>query len=215
MLFILTVLIGFAVLLVLILVKTRASPVYDDQVYAAPSPPTHYRSALRRLSSADQPRYLVPGDLVFKHAVRSHPSASTPGLKYQVDLAALTCTCPDHARRRGMFEGRDVRILCKHLTYSVARCLPRETTDLVQCLIGHGPIRYDLVQRTLSTGDVVVFGFAPTNDWIDVFARARRPGDPSGVATGRYERYSFNESEERWSYGRPAYPVREIKNMLG
>lgn len=91
------------------------------------------------------------------------PDRDNPTVTYQVNVARLSCTCPDFARRRQGFPSSDARRVCAHLYDKLYQTKVERALDpVVQLFIGYG--REMLMYRMLedALGRLIIgFPFGP------------------------------------------------------
>ena len=142
-------------------------------------------------------------------------SSSHPGTHYEVNLNALTCTCPNFVRLRQEVPPTSFGRMCKHLAARYRLLVPEgASTELILAILGAGHMKVDHRIARLASGGTVVLGFDPDREWCDVFARRRRAGERGGSYTGLFARYGFNLLERRWSYGDGPDGAREIRRLI-
>jgi hypothetical protein len=210
---------GIVVLLCVAWMARRSTQVGSPHVDSGPgrSPePSAVRSAeAARDARFEELRLLVPSFELRGPALRSVKSSYEPKIKYQVNLAELTCSCPDFVKRRNQFEGRDARRICKHIYQLLVteRAMANWDDLLTTFLKEHNPARR-LLQARLRSGKIIVIGRTPGAEWIDVYTHRRKKGERGGNFSGGYDRYGFNLQEKRWSFGRPPAAAGEIRELI-
>lgn len=144
--------------------------------------------------------------------VESH---TDKGTFYEVDVAALTCTCPLFQREAKVLPPRDIRLLCKHIVGRLRRAgLTSQLPEIQRVILGEeddpresssgysGSVHDDEHLSLLVPGPgEVVIGYREGSDWVNVYARRRKKKDGSGPFTGPLSRYGYNLFEDRWAYG--------------
>lgn len=214
----------WVIALVIVVIAIAAVRIACD----AGQPTTRQRSAPRDTVTRARPRQqvaprpiLTTASLTFslladaKTGLQSVKSRSTPGLRYQVDTAQVTCTCPDFVGRCTTFPANDFRRLCKHLADAMSPLIDWErSSNWGPVLLQNGRAKLHFVIGTLSSGAAVLIGSSPDDPWIDVYSRKRRRGDRGGVYTGDHDCFGFNVERNGWSFGNGPPGAREIRPML-
>jgi hypothetical protein len=193
--------VALALLLLLFRKKTGAQQV--EQFAGASAPPSSVNLAAGGADAVAIPP--AAGDAAVH-------STSEPGTTYQVDLATLTCSCEDHRKRRRQSPDRDVRRCCKHIgALLLERGIVRAEHELLQLILTaeHGTGGALTILRVLE--HPVVFSTSTTGEWSNVWTRGRK----SKGRPGRYQRYGWNEAEQRWSYGKAPPGAAKIVAALG
>lgn len=145
-----------------------------------------------------------------------HKAASTsqPGVKHDVDLTTLTCSCEGFQKHCIGYGPRDLRRVDRH----IARVLIwtkaiQEFDELTQVLLGYEKdprvassgfegCGADYIHKlTLSSGTDVVLSFSTNRPWVNVTTRRLKKTDTNDFYTGPYSRYGYNIVEDRWSFG--------------
>jgi hypothetical protein len=121
---------------------------------------------------------------------------------FTVDLQHHTCTCPDWVENRAAFPEGDYRRCCVHLLrafqnlaqeHESVRRDPLFTSFIEEQNRRNQGAEVDSVWRVVVVnGTRVLYGAAPTSEWVNVFA----PGDD-----GAYRRFGYNRRKRRWTYG--------------
>lgn len=133
-------------------------------------------------------------------------SESDPGRAYEVDLIALSCTCPDFRKHRRQLPPLHAGRMCKHISEQLQETgAIDEYDDLRQAIarVGRGKSQY--WRRLLPSGTEVVYGFDSGAPWVDVFVR-----EEDG-----FFRYGYNIEEERWSYSEEPAEAYGIARLVG
>jgi len=151
----------------------------------------------RRPTPAARAQQLSPFAIPEAEGIFRVPSSSDPRHSYQVDLATLTCTCPDHERRRRGTTLREVGRCCKHL----ARLLLEQgilhgAHPLALCVLEEERRGRMLALIDIGLADPCAVG-SSGNGWVNVWTRGRKiKGRP-----GPYQRYEWSAAENRWARG--------------
>ncbi|MDP4116317.1 MAG: hypothetical protein Q8903_09295 [Bacteroidota bacterium] len=130
------------------------------------------------------------------------------GSDYSINIYKLTCTCQSFIDKTGLYDPRDIRSLCKHIYYKMARTKVMGYLDDLSCLLlkdyMHSPdmsfYSFQLLERN------VIIGLAQT-PWVNVYTKAKRTKED---VEGNYTKYSYNINQKRWSYNISPYP----KNLI-
>ncbi|MFN8179278.1 MAG: hypothetical protein U0167_15205 [bacterium] len=141
-------------------------------------------------------------------------SESVPGKQYAVNIYQMTCTCPDFAKRRSVFQRLDARRMCKHLASRLEeKCgvaeLGQPAYAVVRTAARYGPSgAYKVV--FLGPHSFLVMASAG-KEWMSVIVRGEWPPQAD-----RFKNYAFGYSliERRWSYGRAPRAHKEIAEFL-
>lgn len=214
----------WVIALVIVVIAVAAVRIASD----AGEPTTRQRTAPRTTTTREHarepqspPPTLSTALLTFslladaKTGLQSVKSRSTPGLRYQVDTAQVTCTCPDFVERRTTFATNDLRRLCKHLARAMSPLIDwGRSSEWGPVLLQGTRAKTNFVTGTLSSGAAVLIGSSPDDPWIDVYSRKRKKGDRGGVYTGDYDCFGFNVERNGWSFGDGPPGAREIRSML-
>lgn len=142
-------------------------------------------------------------------------SNSMENTYYEIDIQNVSCPCGDFKKQqRYLYSNTDIRRFCRHLATAFSKKLKIEQTEIVSKMLGYG-IKENINEYTFKSGIKYYISYNNENDeWIDVFARKRKPGEKNGLYTGDYERFGFNKSEKRWSYADGPDGASEIKPIL-
>jgi hypothetical protein len=135
---------------------------------------------------------------------------------FTVDLQHHMCTCPEWMENRGVYPQGDYRRCCVHLLrafYSLAQdqaSLRRDPLFLAfieEHTRRKKGVELDVVWRVVVVnGARVLYGAAPTSEWVDVFAQ----DDDED-----YKRFGYNRKKKRWSYGhRPPDVAWHIESLF-
>jgi hypothetical protein len=134
---------------------------------------------------------------------------------FTVDLQRHTCNCPEWEENRASFPEGDYRRCCVHLMRAF-HSLAQEQSSLrrdplfVAFIEEHARrnrgAEVDIVWRVVVVnGTRVLYGAAPTSEWVNVFA----PDD------GAYKRFGYNRKKKRWAYGeRPKQVAWHIESIF-
>lgn len=159
--------------------------------------PYLYTDIRKLLKDPDSP--LNPGQNFYVHNLPKFPSfmqgKTYRYADYEMDLYNLHCDCDYHADKREKYQGRDIRLLCKHLYYkilktSAAKELDSLTLELMKNAVLWG--EKHLYKYTYKDQDIIL-GFHEGVEWVNVYA-------PNKFNLKEYHRYSFNVISDRWSY---------------
>lgn len=161
--------------------------------------------------------HVGPIDAKFNRPYRAQ-SRSTPGQTYQVNVAQLTCTCPDFQKRRSKYPTGDVRRVCKHIYDKLYQTKVERSFDpVLKLVIRYGRRERHFIRIHSSDGDIV-FGYCPERPWVRVLAviadgpflasfnleesRWAIDDHQGDGARARHERYILSELKQRFSWGR-------------
>lgn len=198
--------------------RGRAPKEHSLPVVITPSPARTYD----REYPQESPHSKLPGvpfDLSFtapdlkakKSLFEVRGSAQEP---YKVNLADLTCTCPDfeHRRRR---PANTFAHLCKHLVAVLNRNGAFENDKWKKAIAEDdhgGPIRAWMIERNDSPPALVTISSG--NEWVNVYAPSVRKGERIANASGKIRRYGWSVQEKRWSYGESPPGARELRSLF-
>jgi hypothetical protein len=134
---------------------------------------------------------------------------------FTVDLQHHTCSCPEWQENRAAFPEGDYRRCCVHIARAF-HSLAQHENDLrrdplflafIEEHARHNKgAEVDIVwHAVVVNGTRVLYGAAPTSEWVNVFA----PAD------GEYKRFAYNRRKKRWSYGdRPKEVAWQIESIF-
>ena len=152
-------------------------------------------------------------ELFYVHTIEQLPQVPKSEVRYQgqlLNLSTLTCTCNESLQRRELFgEGRDMRILCKHLYLRIKRFLPVDSLTAVLAEHQHKHGVEILLHRKVRERDVY-FGFSSAKnppDWVSVYLT----NDPDRKI---FVRFSYSINERRWAYSIPPADAEAIESYL-
>lgn len=121
--------------------------------------------------------------------------------EFTVDLHHHVCTCPDWIDNRGVFREGDYRRCCVHLLHAFRAIVPTNEVVKSDPLFVAFVEAYsaqleapalDYVWHIVDVDGVrVLYGSAPTSEWVTVFA----PAD------GAYRRFGYNRKNQSWEDG--------------
>lgn len=138
---------------------------------------------------------------------------------YEVDLASLTCSCPNFQKGRGEYGAYDVRRYCKHLllySRAISSCTkPSLQHELVYFSMGGNksyPIHARVFLLPVDENDVLIVDDR-YSEWANIFTKRRLHSDQR-KCTGEIRRYGFNFEEWRWAYGEAPFQPKKIKAFL-
>lgn len=135
---------------------------------------------------------------------------------FTVDLQHHTCTCSDWTDQRAAFLEGDYRRCCIHLVRAFHGLADEQETvrrdPLFMAFIEEHARRntgaeVDIIWRGVVVNGVrVLYGAAPTSEWVHVFA----PDED-----GHYKDFGYNRRKKRWSYGeRPREVAWQIESIF-
>jgi hypothetical protein len=125
-------------------------------------------------------------------------------MTYEVNIARLTCTCPDFTRRRLTLPPRDVRRVCAHLYDKLYQTKAERAFDpLVQLFIRYGRdmLMYRRVEDAFGCF-VVGFPFGP------------RQLRAIGIVDGKPLLATYDLSERAWSTGETPLTTKQAAALL-
>lgn len=133
------------------------------------------------------------------------------GNSYIVNLATLTCTCPDFIKRRLCFSPTDCRRACKHIAKTIVRKkLNTKITKnkLIRAFIRKASANYEGVppfktilhvkinEKVRGPGEFYILLNPSKMPWVDII----------NFTETTYTRDGYNITEKRWAYGRNPFP---------
>ena len=135
---------------------------------------------------------------------------------FTVDLQHHTCSCPDGMENRAAFPEGDYRRCCVHLARAyhgladheqIVRRDPLFMAFIDEHVRHNKGTEVDIVWRAVVMNGVrVLYGAAPTSEWVNVFAPTEE---------GNYKRFGYNRRKKRWSYGaRPRDVAWHIESLF-
>ena len=136
--------------------------------------------------------------------VKSH---SDRKLLYDVDLTGPSCSCPDWRGKRSHLPTGSLTRCCKHVLDALGQVQPVDGwPGWLGAFLEHG-WRPHPDKRWFVVGSSPDFSLVSTggNDWADVFS----------MVNDRYQRFGYNVSERRWSYGQSPTRATEIAKAIG
>jgi hypothetical protein len=152
----------------------------------------------------------IPEHLAVRYEVASH---SEKGVSYDVYLSDLTCSCPDFVKRRQFMPAMSPGRCCKHIEGLLRKHgILESQTDFVKMLILDP---YDPRSNYLEfpyEGRSVILGFTPGQEWVDVYAAAKK--GKGGAETGEMTKFGFSVTRPGWSYGTSPYRSVPIKEAI-
>ncbi len=156
--------------------------------------------------------FRVPDDSTEPQEVESYCS---DGKTYLVDPVSVTCTCPN-AQLRTAWSQDSVARCCKHLLQVLGEVGVFADAGKWEAAIlqdGHGgPAGAWLVD--LKTAPAVLITVGLSREWVNVFAHTKRRGERIKEASGPIERFGWNISEKRWSYGEGPPGSKELTPII-
>lgn len=151
--------------------------------------------------------------LFYVHQIEPLPLAPDREITYHgfnLNLTKLSCTCGESVQKRELYgEGRDLRVLCKHLHQKLRKYFAAGSLTMV---LAEQQRKYGsemLLQREVH-GRNVYFGFAADAyppEWISVYL----PGKTNEV---KYVRFAYSLRGRRWAYGLPPDESKVIESYL-
>ena len=214
--------------------RSYAETKREEQATEPPAPPPAPKEIRRFDKVVSQPLgageysiFKIPRDLrvdlptVTKNPVRQIGSTKMDNVYYEVNLEEMVCGCKSFIdEKRYLYETADPRRYCRHLGELLAWgkrvgvVFPTVPTQLLSVMLASG-IHKNLDRHQLSSGLEFYLSYDPAaTDWVDVFTRKKKMGEKGGNFTGDYERYGYNITEKRWSYGDGPAGAAEIKAFL-
>ncbi len=135
---------------------------------------------------------------------------------YSVDIAALSCTCPDFQKRRSSLPERSIGRCCKHLSAAIVNdpSVFRKLGAVERCILEIGRAKPEYQVGQTAAGGELVVGTDLDSPWLDVFFRKHKKGDLLGRPTGEWAMYGLHLATWEWSYGDGPRGAREIKEIL-
>lgn len=110
------------------------------------------------------------------------------------NLYHLTCTCSTFKEKKKVFEGRDIRVLCKHLFYKLTETKAKKYLQELDVLLMRSAVIFHemyLYKYTIKKKDVIL-GFKQDTDWVNVYTH--------NIAD-TYIKFSYHPIKRTWSYG--------------
>ncbi len=122
--------------------------------------------------------------------IKSH---SEPGLHYDVDLSAPSCTCPDWRSVRQSLPATHLSRCCKHILEAYGNLEPAGGwPGWFGPFVDSGYPPHPRAQwMVLNIGGRTVLASASPTGWTNVYAQNHEG----------YDRFGYNIDEDRWSYG--------------
>lgn len=154
--------------------------------------------------------------LAFSATVRVPDGTDGDGPSRSVDLAELTCTCPDHRKHRAELPEEAIGRICDHVSRALRKTGVTSSFDeLLQAIVEEGATRRVYYEVSLRSDRKIAVGHDPGSDQVDVIAPVRPRDRKSGTAGGPYRRYGYSLSSGRWLVdARPPGAV-EIGELIG
>lgn len=157
------------------------------------------RDAAALASRRFDPTHAILPLILFTGHVKS---LTEPGVTYDVNLDAPSCTCPDFKANRQKLPLGHLGRCCKHICAAYAQLEPSIGWPGWLRAFIHAGWRPDPAQQwTVAevNGRLVLISSASHRGWTHVFASDHGP----------YERYGYNLDEHRWAYDQaPPAPER-------
>ena len=125
-----------------------------------------------------------------------HQSSTDPTVFYNVNLAMMTCTCPDFLRRRSEFAVGSIRRACKHIREELLS-LPDIKNSPIEPVL-RSKFSYANFIQDLSIPCII--GYSDKKEWINIFALSEDEN---------FREFGYSILEERWSYD--TSPLEEEK----
>ena len=130
------------------------------------------------------------------------PSFSDSKKSYTVNLNEMTCTCASFSKQMHLPSSLLSRC-CKHILHVLFLNGALKSTDswmfAIRDSANHLPDRAWLID--LESASPVLVTAEAGNEWINVLAHTVRSKERIKTASGPIERFGWNISEKRWSYG--------------
>ncbi len=151
--------------------------------------------------------------LFYTHLIEQIPSLPSGEIEYygqRLNLNLLTCTCRESFYKREQYgEGRDIRVLCKHLYLKIRKYLAAGSLTRVLADHQHKYGSELLLRREIKDKDVFIGFSAEINppEWISIYLT-----NPPNYDV--FVRFSFNISEWRWAYGIAPASAKQIESYI-
>ena len=122
---------------------------------------------------------------------------------YSVSGGNQTCTCLNFEKRR-QFPINDMRRWCKHLISEMDNYLAFEDVSKTNRIVlstvsGGGP--FSIYEYDHPELPIMFFTVGESDEWLNVLARQKLPGETVWQASGEYARFGWSCFGRRWSYG--------------
>lgn len=114
---------------------------------------------------------------------------ASAGIRY--NPALMKCTCGEREEPGYEYSGRDIRLLCKHLTRKILSPAVRKSLDdltllLIERQFKHG--REKLI-KIENEGAFYLLGYGKNTEWVNVYVQEKA-----------WRRFAYNYKEKRWAY---------------
>lgn len=150
------------------------------------------------------------------HFFENVRSSSELDVVYTVSGGRQTCTCPNFEKRKH-FPMNDMRRWCKHL---IAQMIDNRAFDGVSDIdkivlsSGWGGGAFFIYEYKHPELPVMFFTVGESNEWLNILARQKRPGETVWQASGEYARFGWSCYGRRWSYGEGVPGASKIRLFL-
>ncbi len=148
---------------------------------------------------------LNPGQNFYVHNLPKFPSfmrgKTYRYAEHEMDLYNLRCSCEYQSSKREIYQGRDIRLLCKHLYYKILKTSAAKELDPLTLELMKNAVLWSekhLYRYRYMEQDIIL-GFKEGTSWVNVYS-------PNKFNPIECHRYSYNPITTRWSYNnQPEY----------
>lgn len=127
---------------------------------------------------------------------------SYEGKQYFINPAKPECTCSEFKENAEKYSSSDIRIICRHIYVKYKQLKILNSFDSLTRILLSSTVLFGEKELFRNSGDEFLFVMGGSNSggWQNIYAKNE---------SGEFTRYSYNKTQNRWSYN-IAPPLEKI-----